>query len=326
MESYLGWKIDFGNPPGAPAFAGPDSISWRVFKNPIALSVGGVAAVLLEFADARIRSGVWDHSTYKADPIGRSQRTGMAAMIGVYAPQAAARRVIQGVTNMHARVEGHTPKGEAYRALDAELLDWVSATASWGFVTAYDRFVSRLTGEEKRRYYAEGDPIARLYGVQSPLRSDGDFFALMERMASRFEPHPIVGEFLQIFVSSSGGLNLPASIRRAIACASVAILPPKVREKLELGASYDLTPFWASALGAMGAIAERVPVRNAPPSQACRRLGLPADFLYCSRDAQRRLLRTLRPVAAAGAADQHQAPPLRAAAARKPFRDISPHE
>ena len=31
--------------------------------------------LLLEFADARIRSGVWDHSTYKADPIGRSRRT-----------------------------------------------------------------------------------------------------------------------------------------------------------------------------------------------------------------------------------------------------------
>src|SRR5262245_28552852 len=87
IESYLGWKVDFANPPGAAAFCAPDSISWRVFKNPVALSVGGVAAVLLEFADARIRSGVWDHSTYKQDPIGRSQRTGMAAMVGVYGPK-----------------------------------------------------------------------------------------------------------------------------------------------------------------------------------------------------------------------------------------------
>ena len=43
MDSYLGWKVDFANPPGAPAFCGPDSVSWRVFKNPIALGVGGVA-------------------------------------------------------------------------------------------------------------------------------------------------------------------------------------------------------------------------------------------------------------------------------------------
>ena len=57
------------------------------------------------------------------------RRTGMAAMVGVYGPKAAARRVIQGVTNMHARVAGRTPGGEAYKALDPELLDWVSATA-----------------------------------------------------------------------------------------------------------------------------------------------------------------------------------------------------
>ncbi|HQP21523.1 MAG TPA: oxygenase MpaB family protein, partial [Phenylobacterium sp.] len=134
MTSYLGWTLDYANPAGAPAFLGPDSVHWRIYKNPIALAVGGVAAVLLEFADARIRSGVWDHSTYKVDPIGRSKRTGVAAMVGVYGPQAAARRVIQGVTNMHARVNGETPKGEAYKALDPELLDWVSATAAYGFL------------------------------------------------------------------------------------------------------------------------------------------------------------------------------------------------
>ena len=83
MTSYLGWTLDYANPPGAPAFLGPDSVHWRIYKNPIALAVGGVAAVLLEFADARIRSGVWDHSTYKVDPIGRSKRTGVAAMVGV---------------------------------------------------------------------------------------------------------------------------------------------------------------------------------------------------------------------------------------------------
>jgi uncharacterized protein (DUF2236 family) len=289
MDSYLGWKIDFENPPGAPAFCRPDSVSWRVFKNPVALGVGGVAAVLLEFADARIRSGVWDHSTYKADPIGRSQRTGMAAMVGVYGPQAAARRVIQGVTNMHARVEGKTPGGEAYKALDVDLLDWVSATAGYGFLTAYDRFVARLTEEEKRRFYAEGEPVARLYGVKATMRSDADFTAMMEKLLPRFEPHPIVREFLEIVKSGPNALGLPKSIRRAMACASVSILPPVVRERLELGAEYDLSPFAATMLRAMGALAERIAIPGAPPAQASRRLGLPGDFLYRSRRARERL-------------------------------------
>lgn len=290
MDSYLGWKIDFANPPGAPAYLGPDSMQWRVFKNPIALGIGGIAAVLLEFADARIRSGVWDHSTFKVDPIGRSRRTGMAAMVGVYAPQAAARRVIQGVTNMHARVEGKTPSGEAYRALDVELLDWVSATAGYGFLTAYDRFVAPLSAEEKTRFYEEGAPISRLYGVQTTLRSDADFFAMMDKLAPRFEPHPIVSEFLDIIENGSGLAGLPRSLKRQFARASVSILPPVVRERLDLGPAYDLSPLAARVIRTLGAIADRVPVTAAPPAQACTRLGLPANFLYRSRATQKRLL------------------------------------
>ena len=137
--------IDFSRPKGEEAYLAPDSIQWKVFKNPVALAVGGVAAVLLEFADARIRSGVWDHSIYKVDPIGRSQRTGMAAMVGVYGPKSVARQVIGGVNRMHAKVAGKTPAGEDYRALDPELLNWVSATAQYGFLTAYGRFVRRLS-------------------------------------------------------------------------------------------------------------------------------------------------------------------------------------
>lgn len=290
MDSYLGWKIDFANPLGAPAYLGPDSMQWRVFKNPIALGIGGIAAVLLEFADARIRSGVWDHSTFKVDPIGRSRRTGMAAMVGVYAPQAAARRVIQGVTNMHARVEGKTPSGEAYRALDVELLDWVSATAGYGFLTAYDRFVAPLSAEEKTRFYEEGAPISRLYGVQTTLRSDADFFAMMDKLAPRFEPHPIVREFLDIIENGSGLAGLPRSLKRQFARASVSILPPVVRERLDLGPAYDLSPLAARVIRTLGAIADRVPVTAAPPAQACTRLGLPANFLYRSRATQKRLL------------------------------------
>src|SRR3990167_5565278 len=187
-SSYLGWKIDYANPKGAPAYLEPGSVQWRVFKNPIALGIGGVAAVLLEFADARIRSGVWDHSTYKADPIGRSKRTGIAAMVGVYGPASAARRGIQGVANMHARVSGGTPGREACQALDPELLDWVAATAGYGFLNAYDRFVHPLSEADKTRFYAEGRPVTRLYGVQTAPASNAGFLAMLERLPPPLPP------------------------------------------------------------------------------------------------------------------------------------------
>lgn len=295
MDSYLGWKIDFAHPAGAPAYTDPASVHWRVFKNPIALGVGGVAAVLLEFADARIRTGVWDHSTYKVDPIGRSRRTGMAAMVGVYGPRDAARRVVQGVTNMHAKVTGDTPKGEAYRAMDPELLDWVSATAGYGFLTAYDRFVAPVSAADKLRFYAEAAPVARLYGVQNSPASDADFMAMMERLAPRFEPHPIVQEFLAIIESGRAAPGTPKALHRALARASVSILPPLVREKLGLGAAYDLGPLGRAAIRTAGALADRIPVPDGPPAQACARLGLPKDFLYRSQKAQARMLERMTP-------------------------------
>lgn len=294
MESYLGWKVDFAHPPGAEAYCAPDSVSWRVFKNPVALGVGGVAAVLLEFADPRIRTGVWEHSSYKQDPVGRSERTAMAAMVGVYGPKHAAQRVIAGVTNMHARVAGHTPSGAAYRALDAPLLDWVSATAAFGFLTAYHRFVAPLSEAEKAQFYAEGEPVARLYGVQNPLRSDAQFAAMTEALLPGFEPHPIVSEFLTIVQSGPGALGLPKTLRRLMARASVSILPTRVRERLELGADYDLSAWDARLLRGLGAAAERVPILTAPPAQACLRLGLPRDFLYRSQTAQARALTNWR--------------------------------
>jgi uncharacterized protein (DUF2236 family) len=41
---------DFAQPLREEALVSADSVSWRVFKNPIALFIGGTAAVILEVA------------------------------------------------------------------------------------------------------------------------------------------------------------------------------------------------------------------------------------------------------------------------------------
>lgn len=280
MKTYLGWTVDFTRPPGAAAFTGPESVSWRVFKNPLALAIGGVAAVLLEFADPKIRSGVWTHSTFRTDPIGRSRRTAMAAMIGVYAPREVARRVIQGVTNMHARVSGATPAGAAYTALDPDLLDWVSATAGWGFVTAYDRFVAPLTQAEKAAFHIEGEPVARLYGVRERIGSEKEFLAMLAARMPGFEAHPILEEFLHVIASGRAAPGVPGPAHRAVARAAVSLLPMELRHLLGLGPAYDLSATERGVLKGLGGMADRVPVPGSPPVEACRRLGLPGSFLH----------------------------------------------
>ena len=155
---------------------------------------------------------------------------------------------------MHARVNGATPSGEAYRALDPELLDWVSATAGYGFLNAYDRFVAPVSEAEQTRFYAEGEPVARLYGAVDALRlAGGIFMEMMQALAtSRFEPHPIVGEFLAIIQSGKAAPGSPKILHRALARGAVSILPPLIRERLGLDRSRRPDRLRPSGLEARG--------------------------------------------------------------------------
>ncbi|MEO4042305.1 2OG-Fe(II) oxygenase family protein [Hoeflea sp. CAU 1731] len=53
--------FDFSKPAGEPALAPASSVSWVVFKNSVSLFIGGIAAVIMEFALPGVRSVVWDH-------------------------------------------------------------------------------------------------------------------------------------------------------------------------------------------------------------------------------------------------------------------------
>jgi hypothetical protein len=101
MNLQRGRIIDFTRPLGEEALLPPDSVSWRVCKNPLALFIGGVAAVILELAEPAVRAGVWEHSSFRKNPVGRLQRTGLAAMATVYGARSVSEPMIAGVVRMH---------------------------------------------------------------------------------------------------------------------------------------------------------------------------------------------------------------------------------
>src|SRR6266481_6382847 len=88
------FSADFLRPAGEAALVSPDSVSWRVFKNPLSLFIGGVATVILELAEPRVRTGVWEHTTFRVDPMRRLRRTGLAAMVTIYAARSIAEAMI----------------------------------------------------------------------------------------------------------------------------------------------------------------------------------------------------------------------------------------
>jgi hypothetical protein len=83
-------------------------VSWRVFKNPLSLFIGGVTAVIMELAEPRVRTGIWEHTTFRVDPIRRLRRTGLAAMVTVYGARSTAEPMIARIRPMHEMVAGTT--------------------------------------------------------------------------------------------------------------------------------------------------------------------------------------------------------------------------
>jgi len=275
-----GPRVDFRQPVGEPALAAPDSVSWRVFKNPVSLFVGGVTAVILELAEPRVRSGVWEHSSFRTAPLPRLKRTGLAAMVTVYGARSTAETMIAGVRRMHDRVAGDTPAGAAYRANDVALLDWVQATASFGFLEAYHAFARPLSDADRDRFYAEAAPAAALYGAIGAPASVAEWEAQLAAMLPKLERHEIVFEFLDLMRRTA---ILPAPLRGlqgSLIRAAVAITPPAVRAVVGLGREWDLGPVEGRFVRLAGAAADRLPVKGTPAVEACLRMGLPADYLY----------------------------------------------
>lgn len=274
MRPPPGMEFDFSQPPGEPALAPADGVVWRVFANPVSLFIGGVAAVLLELAEPSVRSGVWHSGGFQRDPGMRLRRTGFAAMMTVYGPRSAAEKLIAQVVRVHTHVKGSTPAGLAYQANDPRLLDWVQATAAFGFVQAYHCYIRPLSAAEKDAAFAEGEPAARLYGATGAPCSWAEWEALLARTAPQLEGSTILAEFLQIMAEAP---ILPAPLRplqRMLVRAAVEIVPEPVCSLPQLRGR-GLRRGEARLVRALVRTASLMPLGDTPARQAARRLAVP---------------------------------------------------
>jgi uncharacterized protein (DUF2236 family) len=272
-------SIDFSRPAGESALLSSDSVSWRVFKNPLSLFIGGVTAVVMELAEPRVRTGVWEHTNFRADPIRRLRRTGFAAMVTIYGARSTADAMIARVRRMHDMVAGTTPSGEAYCANDPELLNWVQSTAAYGFLQSYHSYVRPLSLSERDRYYAEGISAAALYGATGAPTSEADLERLFQATTGRLERSDIVFEFLAI-MRSAPILPLPLRpVQHLLVRAAIDLTPCWLRTILGLN-QQELHTWEAEVVRQAGAFVDRLVLESNPAVQACRRMRLPADYLY----------------------------------------------
>ena len=266
-----GMAFDFSQPAGEPALAPAGGVACRVFANPVSLFIGGVTAVLLELAEPSVRSGVWYHSSFQQDPAMRLRRTGFAAMMTVYGPRTATEALIARVVRVHGHVAGTTPGGVPYRANDPRLLDWVHATATFGFSAAYHTYVRALSPTEQDAAYAESQPAARLYGATGAPASVAEWKTLRAATAPGLEGSAILADFLRIMEEAA---ILPAPLRplqRLLVRAAVQITPEPVRSLPQLRGR-GLRIGEATLVKVLARLAARMPLGDTPQLQAARRM------------------------------------------------------
>ncbi len=272
--------MDFTAPAGEAALVPPDSVSWQLFRNPLALFVGGVAAVILELAEPRVRAGVWEHSSFRTDPVERLRRTGLAAMVTVYGARSLAEEMIAGVRRVHDRVRGAADDGRSYHANDPELLDWVQATAMFGFLEAYHQFVRPLPQPQRDAFYLEGNAAARLYGAAGAPASEAQMDALFAVTGPKLTPSPVIFDFLRI-LRQAAVFPLPLRpVQRLLIRAAVDILPAWFRDRVGLGIRSGLRSWERPLVRQIGVAADRIRIDSSPAAEASLRLGLPRDYLW----------------------------------------------
>jgi uncharacterized protein (DUF2236 family) len=275
-------NVEFSTPPGEAALVHPQSVSWRVFKNPVTVFIGGVAAVILELAEPRVRTGVWEHSSFRKDPVGRLQRTGAAAMITVYGARSIAKPMIERVARMHAGISGVTPCGLAFTAADPVLLTWVHATASYGFVAAYSAYARPLGQPEVDAFFEEAVPAAHQYGALDAPRSMREVESLFASMRSGLRRSAILPEFLDLLRAAPVLPRPLAWVQGLLIRAALDIVPAWARERLGLDARQGLQLLERSMVKSIAGLADRIVLPGSVPAQSCVRLGLPVTYLYAS--------------------------------------------
>ncbi|MGQ3057703.1 MAG: oxygenase MpaB family protein, partial [Nevskia sp.] len=222
--------IEYDQPLGDPGLFGPDSVTWRVHGDFPGMMAGGIAALMLQTLHPAALAGVWDHSNFRADLVGRLRRTTAFVAGTSYAPVSEAERLIARVRGIHDRVRGVTEDGRPYNANDPALLTWVHVTEVSSFLRGYLRYANpALPRPLQDRYYAENARVAEALGATGvPVSVAG-----VERY----------------FADVQGELRFSARSREVLRVLDGIRLPipvSGVSKQLFLGAGAALLPDWAA--------------------------------------------------------------------------------
>ncbi|CAI8770229.1 MULTISPECIES: oxygenase MpaB family protein [Pseudomonas] len=225
-------QLDLENPKGDPGLFGPGSLSWRVHGDFPSMLIGGISALLLQLLHPLALAGVWDHSNFRQDLLGRLRRTSQFISGTTFGSTQDANWLIEKVRTIHLQVVGSAADGRPYAASDPDLLTWVHVAEVSSFLAAHRRYRNpHMPIAEQDAYYAEIALIAERLGARNVPRSRQQIADYLQAMRPQLICDARSQEVVQVL------LDAPAPSRLAQPVGA-----------LMLRAGIDLLPDWASAM------------------------------------------------------------------------------
>jgi uncharacterized protein (DUF2236 family) len=272
--------IDYDHPAGDPGLFGPSCVTWRVHSDFCGMLAGGLCALYLQLLHPRALAGVWDHSNFREDLVGRLRRTTTFVGATTYAPTHDAQAMIERVRMIHSQVHGVDEAGAPYSADDPDLLTWVHVSEMSSFLAGYRAYgPMALPTHVADAYLDETRRVAEALGARDVPGSVAD----MDAYIAKVLPSLVFGERSRVVLEVLGRLDLPVPMaglsRDLFLHAGAALLPDWAASMLQRTEG-DLRKA-RLARGTLRGMAPlfRVALTEGVASRSCRRVGVDPGLL-----------------------------------------------
>ena len=267
-------QLDLENPKGDPGLFGPDSISWQVHGDFTSMLIGGISALMLQALHPLALAGVWDHSNFRQDMLGRLRRTGQFISGTTFGSAADANWLIDKVRTIHLQVVGTGLDGRPYAASDPELLTWVHVAEVSNFLAAHLRYRNPdLSDADQDRYYDEIAVIAERLGAQNVPRSRQQIADYLERIRPQLLCDERSHKVIRLLLNAPAPSVLAKPFGALMMQAGIDLLPDWASDHLGLHQRTLTRTLIRTSVNSTAPIL-RWAVRNGSVQRARRRMGL----------------------------------------------------